>query len=79
MKLNYSEFCYSDRVTIDGNKVEPFTEEHIGLLTSAVAKLATKYGTADVFKQLILDYGEYEETTQCEQCGDWDTIVNLEI
>ena len=79
MKINYSEFCYSDIVTIDDSEVEPFTTEHLEELSVIVNKLATRYGTADVLKHLVLAYGEYEETEQCEQCGNWDTIVNLEV
>ena len=79
MKINYSEFCYSDRVAIDDKKVEPYTPECLDELGTIVHKLATRYGTADVLKHLVLAYGEYEETEQCEQCGNWDTIVNLEV
>jgi hypothetical protein len=79
MKINYSEFCYNDIVTIDGVEVEPLTTNQGLNLQIIMTKLAEKYGTADVLKHLVMAYGEYEETEQCEQCGNWDTIINLEV
>lgn len=32
-----------------------------------------------MLRTLILAYGEYEPIGKCDQCGNYDTIVNIEI
>ena len=79
MQLNYSEFCYSEVITADGVKLEENSLQSIEVANKLFEEILRRNGTTQVIKSLLLEYGEYEETTQCEQCGNWDTIVNLEI
>lgn len=80
MKINYSEFCYSDRITIDGEEVHPDSLKLRITAYNLVRDLVLKHGAKDVVKTLLYAYGEFDEgSEQCEQCGNYDTIINLEI
>lgn len=79
MKLNYSEFCYSEIITADDVKLKENSLQSIEVANRLFEEILRRNGTTQVIKSLLLEYGEYEETEQCEQCGNWDTIVNLEI
>lgn len=79
MKVNYSEFCYSDRITIDGEEVHPDSLKLKITTYQVVKELIRLHGSYDVMKTLLQCYGEYQESDTCEQCGNSDTIIDLEI
>lgn len=77
MKIKYSKFCYSDRLEIKEKEADH------DLINDAFMKIISKYKTEEQKKEFIIEYlrsnGEYESTEKCEQCGDYDTIINMEI
>jgi len=79
MKLNYSQFCYSGIIKIDNKVVEDDSNELKEATIKLFNYLMDKEGTKEVFTNLIQLYGEYEITDYCEQCGNYDIIVNIEI
>ena len=80
MKINYSEFCYSHRLSVDDKEIEEDNKIELdSLLDKLVNDLKSKGNSYEMIKVLLSAFGEYEDTEKCEQCGNYNTIINLEI
>lgn len=79
MKYNYSEYCYNHSNSVNDEIIEdksPRIESEVKIIFN---RLLNRYGAHELFKLFLTSYGEYESSDKCEQCGNYDTIVNLEI
>ena len=79
MKLQYNKFCFSESFKIEDQEVESESPEMTIAVETLFQNIVDKHGSAEMFKLLLQSYGEYEESTRCEQCGDYDEIINIEI
>jgi|694.fasta_scaffold76491_7 hypothetical protein len=83
-KYNYSSYCLGSSISINNKKLNHLdSSQDNSLLLQETEKLFNKlllkHGSFELYKTLLQAYGEYESTEVCEQCGNYDEIINLEI
>jgi hypothetical protein len=75
----YEEYCFSTRISVDDNDI---TEDK-NAIKEANQKMFDAFNTKEnathLFAFLISYQGEYEPSEKCDQCGNYDTVVNLEL
>ncbi len=75
----YEKFCYSFKLSEDDKDIT----EDLNAIKEANRKMFDAFNTDEnaihFFEFLIGYQGEYEPSIKCEQCGDYDTVINLEI
>jgi hypothetical protein len=87
MKLNYLEFCYGGIIKIDDDTIrfeDIENKENLDKVKGAIYKMIDTYlsdsnNVKNIFRDLISFSGEYEDSKRCDQCGNYDTNINLEI
>lgn len=78
MKLNYSQYCYSEAFNIDDKSIKDNAELQ-KINETIFRKLNTYENSETIFRMFLETFGNYEESVKCDQCGDYDIKINLEI
>lgn len=85
MILNYKKLCFDEHIQIDNKIITPEElDENKDFIVSAMHRMLEHYiadinNIPSIFHTLISMGGTYEKTERCDQCGDYNTIINLEI
>ena len=76
MKINYYQSCFNETLTADDIKLAKDTKE----LTDKIAEeLFMSCDKLEFIKNYLFSEGEYVDHDQCEQCGDTDLEIILEV
>lgn len=80
MKLEYTDGCVCTSLTVDGKET---IDMDLDSLKEVINKLISREADLGVLQNiwinLIVSQGEYEDLGQCEECGDYITRYTLEI
>ena len=75
MKLKLNKYCFSQTTEVDGLEVtnEKVKEVILKLLEfDSIDKLT-------ILNTIIEYYGEETYSSTCEQCGDWNYTIEMEV
>lgn len=82
MNLQLNDFCMGHTLIVDNEIIDAnvLSEESYDFI---IRKIFRKIINSVDKEQFILDYirsnGEYIESERCEQCGDYNSVIKLEI
>lgn len=80
MKLEYTDGCICTSLTVDGKETIDMSKEE---LKEVICKLLDKESDLgvlqDIWRDLVMSQGEFEDLGHCEECGDYITRYTLEI
>ncbi|MGM9532029.1 hypothetical protein [Intestinibacter sp.] len=80
MKLEYTDGCICTSLTVDGKETVDMSGE---ALKEVIRKLLDRESDLailqDIWRDLVMSQGEFEDLGQCEECGDYITRYTLEI
>lgn len=80
MKLEYTDGCVCTSLTVDGKETVDMSKED---LKEVICKLLDKESDLgvlqDIWRDLVMSQGEFEDLGHCEECGDYITRYTLEI
>lgn len=80
MKLEYTDGCVCTSLTVDGKETVDMSKEE---LKEVICKLLDKESDLgvlqDIWRDLVMSQGEFENLGHCEECGDYITRYTLEI
>lgn len=79
MNFKYEEYCYSHRLSVDDQDITEDLKQIKIANRNMFKSLNTDENALNLFKELISFIGEYEPTSRCEQCGNYDTVINLTL
>lgn len=81
MKLQYTEGCVHDSLSVDGVETIDMKIEDFKNVLHKLLDRETDLGTLQqVFMTLMVQQGKYEcDDEPCEQCGDFTTTFTLNI
>lgn len=80
MKLELAEHCFGTSLDVDGKDFNDLSPK--GQKSVALKLLQTIAEHEDLFEfvcRTVEQYGKTEYGHICEQCGDWNTKITLEI
>lgn len=80
MKLEYTDGCVCTSLTVDGKETVDMSKEE---LKEVICKLLDKESDLgvlqDIWRDLVMSQGEFEDLGHCEECGSYITRYTLEI
>lgn len=80
MKLEYTDGCVCTSLTVDGKETVDMSKEE---LKEVICKLLDKESDLgvlqDIWRDLVMSQGEFEDLGHCEECGGYITRYTLEI
>lgn len=80
MKLEYTDGCICTSLTVDGKETIDMNLDSLKEVINKLISRETDLGVLqDIWRDLVMSQGEYENLGQCEECDDFITKYTLEI